>query len=111
MGPVPASIEKWDGELFPCVTTILMLWKENLNVPSLEAITTPKLIDSKKLKILFLKTWITGYAISTFRFVFKKNRPVGLVTVPQNRFHFPSVSLKNNTIFPKSSLPTYPVGI
>lgn len=72
MAPIPGLIEKWDGELFPYVITILMLWRENLNVPSSEAIMTPKLTDSKKLKILFLRTWIIGYAISTFRFVFKK---------------------------------------
>lgn len=73
MAPIPGLIGKWDGELFPYVITILMLSKENLNVPSSEDIMTPKLTDSKKLKILFLRTWTTGYAISTFRFVFKKN--------------------------------------
>lgn len=107
-GPVLGLIEKWDGELFPCVTIILMLWRENLNVPSSEAITTPKLTDSKKSKTLFLKTWIIGYAISTFRFVFKKIRPGGLVTVPQDRFHFPSVSLKIQRLSKKQfiSLPS-----
>lgn len=71
VGPILALTEWWAGELSLYVTIIWTQWKESLNVPFSEVITTPKLIGSKKLKIWFHLIWIIGSATSIFRLVWK----------------------------------------
>lgn len=46
-----------------------------------------------------------------FQVCILKNQTCWFRHVPQNRFYLSSVSLKINTIFPKSSLPAYPEGM